>query len=71
VTDENRKRRDDPGNPDICNVYTLHKYFSKKSEIDKINKECRTAEIGCVDCKKNTIRQYDKELHRSEKKALN
>ncbi len=52
VTDENRKRRDDPGNPDICNVYTLHKYFSTDSERDRINKECRTAEIGCVDCKK-------------------
>ena len=39
VTDESRKRRDDPGNPDICNVYTLHKYFSTDSERDRINKE--------------------------------
>lgn len=63
VTDENRKRRDDPGNPDICNVFTLHKYFSKDSEIEKINKECRTAEIGCIDCKKilsdNIIRELE------------
>jgi tryptophanyl-tRNA synthetase len=70
VTDENRKRRDDPGNPDICNVYTLHKYFSKKSEIDKINKECRTAEIGCVDCKKILSDNMVKELAPIREKGL-
>lgn len=52
VTDENRKRRTDPGNPDICNLFTLHKYFSSKEQIDRINMVCRTAEIGCIECKK-------------------
>ncbi len=52
VTDENRKRRTDPGNPDICNLFTLHKYFSLKEHIDRINLVCRTAEIGCIECKK-------------------
>ena len=52
VTDENRKRRTDPGNPDICNLFTLHKHFSLKEQIDRINLVCRTAEIGCVECKK-------------------
>lgn len=52
VTDENRKRRTDPGDPDICNIFTLHKAFSKPEEIERIGNECRTAEIGCVDCKK-------------------
>ena len=52
VTDENRKRRTDPGNPDICNLFTLHKYFSKKEQIDRINVVCRSAEIGCIECKK-------------------
>lgn len=52
VTDENRKRRADPGNPDICNLFTLHKYFSTKEQIDRINRVCRTAEIGCIECKK-------------------
>ncbi len=52
VTDENRKRRTDPGNPDICNLYTLHKHFSKTEQVEHINKVCRTAEIGCIDCKK-------------------
>ena len=70
VTDENRKRRDDPGNPDICNVFTLHKYFSKKSEIDRINKECRTAEIGCVDCKKILWNNMVKELAPIREKSL-
>jgi len=52
VTDENRKRRTDPGNPDICNLFTLHKHFSKKEQIERINIVCRTAEIGCIECKK-------------------
>jgi len=52
VTDENRKRRTDPGNPEICNLFTLHKHFSKKEQIDRINVVCRSAEIGCIDCKK-------------------
>ncbi|MFO0795404.1 MAG: tryptophan--tRNA ligase [Candidatus Brocadiaceae bacterium] len=52
VTDENRKRRTDPGNPDICNLFTLHKHFSLKEQIDRINVVCRTAEIGCIECKK-------------------
>jgi tryptophanyl-tRNA synthetase len=70
VTDENRKRRDDPGNPDICNVFTLHKYFSKQSEIDRINKECRTAEIGCVDCKKILWNNMVEELTPIREKSL-
>jgi tryptophanyl-tRNA synthetase len=52
VTDENRKRRSDPGNPDICNIYSLHKIFSTEEDVTQINSECRSAGIGCVDCKK-------------------
>ena len=52
VTDPQRLRRDDPGNPDVCNVFSMHKIFSSQEEIDMINKECRVAGIGCVDCKK-------------------
>jgi tryptophanyl-tRNA synthetase len=52
VTDPQRKRRDDPGDPDVCNVFSLHKVFSSSDEIDMINLECRRAGIGCVDCKK-------------------
>ena len=52
VTDPQRLRRDDPGDPDVCNVYSLHKIFSPKDEVEMINVECRRAGIGCVDCKK-------------------
>lgn len=52
VTDPARLRRTDPGNPDVCNVFSLHKIFSKPDEVDMINVECRKAGIGCVDCKK-------------------
>ena len=52
VTDPARVRRTDPGNPDICPVYDFHKIYSPPPVIERINKECRTAEIGCIDCKK-------------------
>jgi tryptophanyl-tRNA synthetase len=52
VTDPARKRRTDPGNPDICPVFDLHKIFSAPETIERVNRECRTAEIGCLDCKK-------------------
>jgi tryptophanyl-tRNA synthetase len=52
VTDPQRIRRSDPGNPDVCNVYSMHKVFSTLEEVEMINIECRRAGIGCVDCKK-------------------
>ena len=52
VTDPARLRRSDPGNPDVCNVFSMHKFFSSPEEIQMINTECRKAGIGCVDCKK-------------------
>ena len=52
VTDPQRKRRSDPGDPDVCNVFSLHKIFTPKEEVDRINVECRQAGIGCVDCKR-------------------
>ena len=52
VTDPARVRRTDPGNPDLCPVYDFHKIFSASSVIDQVNRECRIAAIGCIDCKK-------------------
>jgi tryptophanyl-tRNA synthetase len=52
VTDPARQRRSDPGNPDVCNVFSLHKVFSSPEEVAMIDLECRRAGIGCVDCKK-------------------
>ena len=51
VTDPQRQRRTDPGRPEVCNVFTLHKPFSP-NEVAMIDTECRRAGIGCVDCKK-------------------
>jgi len=51
-TVESRKRLSDPGNPSICNIFTMHTSFSKKEECEEINRDCRAAKIGCVDCKK-------------------
>jgi len=51
VTDPQRIRRTDPGNPDICNVFTMHKVFSSPDEIAMVDRECRKAGIGCVQCK--------------------
>ena len=51
ITDPARKRRTDKGKPDVCPVFDLHKIFSSQPTIDRVNRECRTAEIGCLDCK--------------------
>jgi tryptophanyl-tRNA synthetase len=51
VTDPARIKRSDPGNPDICNVFTMHKIFSPQADVDMVNVECRRAGIGCVQCK--------------------
>jgi tryptophanyl-tRNA synthetase len=51
VTDPARMKRTDPGNPEVCNVFTMHKIFSATDEVEMINTECRRAGIGCVDCK--------------------
>ncbi|MBW2449257.1 MAG: tryptophan--tRNA ligase [Deltaproteobacteria bacterium] len=51
LTDPQRARKSDPGNPDICNVYEFHKLYSHRQAVERINRECRTAEIGCVECK--------------------
>lgn len=52
ATDPQRKRRNDTGNPEHCNIYTLHQFFSDKETIAWANHGCKTADIGCVDCKK-------------------
>ena len=51
VTDPARVRRTDPGNPDVCPVGDLHKIFSDKEINDKVNLGCRSAGIGCIECK--------------------
>jgi tryptophanyl-tRNA synthetase len=51
VTDPARVRRTDPGNPDVCPVGDLHKIFSDRATITKVDVGCRSAGIGCIECK--------------------
>jgi tryptophanyl-tRNA synthetase len=62
VTDPNRMKRTDPGNPDICNVFSMHKIFTPEADVAMINVECRRAGIGCVDCKKRYAENLNKAL---------
>jgi tryptophanyl-tRNA synthetase len=62
VTDPQRQRRTDPGNPDICNVFSLHKVFSSPAEAATINVECRRAGIGCVQCKQQFAKNLNQGL---------
>lgn len=71
ITDPEKIRKNDPGHPNICNVYTYHKIFGTK-DIDNINKNCQKGALGCVDCK---ARLYDNILdviskHQEKKKSF-
>jgi tryptophanyl-tRNA synthetase len=52
MTDPARKTRKDPGNPDICNIYALHRHFSSDAEVAMVAGKCRGAGWGCLDCKR-------------------
>jgi tryptophanyl-tRNA synthetase len=52
LTDPQRVKRTDPGRPEVCPVFAWHKLFSGQDLVTRIDAECRTAAIGCVDCKK-------------------
>ncbi len=56
VTDPARVKKTDPGDPELSPVYQLHKIFSSKEEIEQVADGCRTAGIGCIECKKILIR---------------
>jgi len=62
VTDPARVRRSDPGNPDVCNVFTMHKVFSSPEDIQRVDVECRRAGIGCVECKRLYARNLNDHL---------
>ena len=62
MTDPARQRRWDKGNPEVCPVFDHHKLFSPPEVVERVNRECRTAEIGCVDCKKMMAQHLNKFL---------
>lgn len=55
ITDPARMRRADPGNPEVCNIFAYHKLYTDEAEVRDIDSKCRSAGIGCVDCKKRCI----------------
>ena len=61
VTDPARRYRDDPGHPEICNIYRLQRYFNPL-QLDDIAEQCRSAKIGCVDCKMLLAREINSTL---------
>jgi tryptophanyl-tRNA synthetase len=72
VTDPARKRRMDPGNPEVCGIYYLHRAYSPPETIALVDRECRTAGIGCVDCKKMLLQNLlpALEKHRAARAEL-
>jgi tryptophanyl-tRNA synthetase len=62
ITDPNRARRSDPGNPDVCNVFSFHEIYTDEELVKRIDRECRTAQVGCVECKKLMAESLKKAL---------
>ncbi len=52
MTDPQRVRKSDPGRPEVCNIFSLHKAFSPAETVAEVDTNCRTAAWGCIDCKK-------------------
>ena len=55
LTDTTKIKKDDPANPDVCMVYYYHKLVNKEENVEKVCKECKAGERGCVQCKKELI----------------
>ncbi len=72
VTDPARKRRQDPGNPEVCGIYYLHKVYSDADTVKWVDVNCRTAGIGCVDCKRKLLEKLapDQERLRERRETL-
>ena len=62
VTDPKRIRKTDPGTPEVCNIYHLHKAFSPPATVEHVAMQCSTAGWGCIDCKKVLAESMEAEL---------
>jgi tryptophanyl-tRNA synthetase len=62
MTDPRRVRRTDPGDPNDCPAFNLHRIYCTPAEIEYVSKGCRTAGIGCLECKKVMIKHVNAEL---------
>jgi len=70
MTDPARVRRHDPGNPELSPVYAYHKIYSSSAEIEEVAHGCRTAAIGCIDCKRILIKNVLARLKPIREKRL-
>lgn len=72
ITDPNRIKKSDPGNPNICNVYSYHKIYSSNNIVQQIKTDCQSAKIGCVECKKMLASNLNNYLscHREKRNKL-
>jgi tryptophanyl-tRNA synthetase len=62
VTDPKRVRREDPGTPEVCNIYHLHKGFSDPATVEHVAQQCSSAGWGCIDCKRVLHQSMETEL---------
>jgi tryptophanyl-tRNA synthetase len=62
ATDPQRVRRTDPGRPEVCNIYHLHKAFNPPATVEHVAVQCSTAGWGCIDCKKVLLEGMSREL---------
>lgn len=70
VTDPQRVRREDPGNPNVCNIFSLHRHFSSPADVAWSEEGCRTAGIGCIECKRRLADNVIEELRPIRERAL-
>jgi tryptophanyl-tRNA synthetase len=61
-TDPQRKRKADPGRPEVCNIYTMHTAVSPEADVKNVHESCTQAKWGCIDCKKVLWGNFEKEL---------
>jgi tryptophanyl-tRNA synthetase len=69
MTDPARVKRTDPGTPEVCNIYHLHKAFSAPPAVEHVAVQCRTAGWGCIDCKKVLLDSMNAELEPIRQRA--
>jgi len=62
MTDPKRIKRTDPGTPEVCNIYHLHKAFSPPATVEHVAAQCSSAGWGCIDCKKVLLESMETEL---------
>jgi len=62
VTDPKRIKKTDPGTPEVCNIYHLHRAFSPPATVEHVAAQCRSAGWGCIDCKRVLFESMEQEL---------